>query len=189
MRFDIVEMLLHFVVVKDGTVRSDVAVGGRSIEHPKLVLELDVVEYKDSWLIDALNTIFLYIYMSASTDHRHVVALACRVFDIRSRSLLVLVVLPVFIWTPPPRFIYLTWRHAPSFRANINQRRPNHWLPPTFQLNKQQATSVTLFSILFGVKSPVEVRGIQRVVLDRVRAGLGITAELPLATISDNSNN
>jgi len=54
------------------------------------------------------------------------------------------------------------------------------------QLNKQQATSVTLFSILFGVKSPVEVRGIQRVVLDRVRAGLGITAELPLATISEN---
>lgn len=54
------------------------------------------------------------------------------------------------------------------------------------QLSKQQATSVTLFSILFGAKSPVEVRGIQRDVLDRVRTGLGITAELPLATISNN---
>ncbi len=54
------------------------------------------------------------------------------------------------------------------------------------QLNKQQATSVTLFSILFGVKSPQEVRGNQRDVLDRVRSGLGITAELPLTVISDN---
>ena len=34
MRFDIVEMLHRFEVVKDGTVRSDVAVGGRSNEHP-----------------------------------------------------------------------------------------------------------------------------------------------------------
>lgn len=54
------------------------------------------------------------------------------------------------------------------------------------RLNKQQATSVTLFSILFGVTSPAEVRGIQRDVLDKVRAGLGITAELSLTAISDN---
>ncbi len=54
------------------------------------------------------------------------------------------------------------------------------------QLNKQQATSVTVFSILFGVKSPQEVRDNQRDVLDRVRSGLGITADLPLETISDN---
>lgn len=54
------------------------------------------------------------------------------------------------------------------------------------QLNKQQATSVTLFSILFGVKSPQEVRGTQRAVLDKVRAGLGMTADLPLIEISDN---
>lgn len=54
------------------------------------------------------------------------------------------------------------------------------------QLNKQQATSVTLFSILFGLKSPTNVKGIQRDVLDKVRTGLGITAELHLETISDN---
>lgn len=54
------------------------------------------------------------------------------------------------------------------------------------QLNKQQATSATLFSILFGVKSPDEARGNQRDVLDRVRAGLGITGDLSLLTISDN---
>lgn len=54
------------------------------------------------------------------------------------------------------------------------------------QLNKQQATCATLFSILFGVKSPQEVRGNQRDVLDRVRSGLGITAELPLTEISEN---
>ena len=54
------------------------------------------------------------------------------------------------------------------------------------QLNKQQATSVTLFSILFGAKSPAEIRGNQRDVLDRVRAGLGITPDLDLAAISDN---
>jgi lysine-N-methylase len=54
------------------------------------------------------------------------------------------------------------------------------------QLNKQQATSVTLFSILFGAKSPQQVRGNQRDMLDRVRSGLGITADLPLAEISDN---
>ncbi len=54
------------------------------------------------------------------------------------------------------------------------------------QLNKQQATSVTLFSILFGVQSPQGVRGNQRDVLNRVRSGLGITADLPLAEISNN---
>lgn len=54
------------------------------------------------------------------------------------------------------------------------------------QLNKQQATSVTLFSILFGVKSPSEARGNQRDVLDRVRSGLGITGDLSLVKISDN---
>jgi lysine-N-methylase len=54
------------------------------------------------------------------------------------------------------------------------------------QLNQQQATSVTLFSILFGVKSPDEARGNQRDVLDRVRSGLNITADLSLTKISDN---
>lgn len=54
------------------------------------------------------------------------------------------------------------------------------------QLDKQQATSVTLFSILFGVKPPNETRGNQRDVLDRVRSGLGITSELSLVKISDN---
>lgn len=54
------------------------------------------------------------------------------------------------------------------------------------QLNKQQATSVTLFSILFGNKSPDEARGNQKEILDRVRSGLGITADLSLLTISDN---
>lgn len=54
------------------------------------------------------------------------------------------------------------------------------------QLDKQQVTSVALFSILFGAKSPEQVRGTQRDVLDKVRSGLGITAELPLARISDN---
>jgi lysine-N-methylase len=54
------------------------------------------------------------------------------------------------------------------------------------QLDKQQATSVTLFSILFGVKPPPETRGNQRDVLDRVRSGLGITSELSLVKISDN---
>ncbi len=54
------------------------------------------------------------------------------------------------------------------------------------QLNKQQATSVTLFSILFGVNSPPEVRGTQRDVLDSVRSGLGLTADLSLTQISDN---
>jgi lysine-N-methylase len=54
------------------------------------------------------------------------------------------------------------------------------------QLNKQRATSVTLFSILFGTKSPAAVRGIQRDVLDKVRSGLGITLDLNLSTISDN---
>ena len=54
------------------------------------------------------------------------------------------------------------------------------------QLNQQQATSVTLFSILFGVKSPDEARGNQRDVLDRVRSGLDITADLSLVKISDN---
>lgn len=54
------------------------------------------------------------------------------------------------------------------------------------QLNKQQATSVTLFSILFGVKSPEEARGNQRDVLDRVRSGLEITGDLSLMKISDN---
>jgi len=54
------------------------------------------------------------------------------------------------------------------------------------QLNKQQATSVTLFSILFGVKSPDEARGNQRDVLDRVRSGLEITGDLSLVKISDN---
>lgn len=54
------------------------------------------------------------------------------------------------------------------------------------QLNKQQATSVTLFSILFGTKSPSGVQGSQRDVLDRVRSGLGITADLNLADIANN---
>jgi lysine-N-methylase len=54
------------------------------------------------------------------------------------------------------------------------------------QLNKQQATSVTLFSILFGAKSPAAVQGIQRDVLDKVRSGLGITGDLDLTNISDN---
>ncbi len=54
------------------------------------------------------------------------------------------------------------------------------------QLDKQQATSVTLFSILFGVKSPDSSRNRQRDVLDRVRSGLDITADLVLMKISDN---
>lgn len=54
------------------------------------------------------------------------------------------------------------------------------------QLNKQQATSVTLFSILFSTKSPEEARGNQKDVLDRVRSGLGLTADLSLLTISEN---
>lgn len=54
------------------------------------------------------------------------------------------------------------------------------------QLNTQQATSVTLFSILFGTKSPNEAKGVQLDILDRVRSGLGITSELSLERISEN---
>ena len=54
------------------------------------------------------------------------------------------------------------------------------------QLNGQQAIGVTLFSILFGVRSPNEARENQRDVLDRVRSGLGITADLSMEKISDN---
>lgn len=54
------------------------------------------------------------------------------------------------------------------------------------QLNKQQAASVTLFSILFGTKPPGGTAGNQREVLEQVRSGLEITAEPDLARISDN---
>jgi lysine-N-methylase len=53
-------------------------------------------------------------------------------------------------------------------------------------LNPQQAASVTLFSILFGMKPPDGTAGNQREILDKVRSGLEITAEPDLLRISDN---
>lgn len=54
------------------------------------------------------------------------------------------------------------------------------------QLNQQQATSVTLFSILFDVKSPDEARENQRDLLDSLRSGLSIAADLNLIKMFDN---
>jgi lysine-N-methylase len=54
------------------------------------------------------------------------------------------------------------------------------------QLNEQLAPSATLFSILFGDKVPDKTRDHQRDVLNRVRAGLGITPDLPLLDIAEN---
>ena len=54
------------------------------------------------------------------------------------------------------------------------------------QLNEQVTPGATLFSILFSTNAHIQRQGRQREVLERVRAGLGITPELALTTIADN---
>lgn len=54
------------------------------------------------------------------------------------------------------------------------------------QLNRQQDASVTLFSILFGTKSPTGRSAIQTEVIKQVQTGLGITPEIDWARISEN---
>lgn len=54
------------------------------------------------------------------------------------------------------------------------------------KLHKQQATSVTLFSILFGDKSSLGRTARQIEVLQQVRKGLGINSDLDLTIIAEN---
>jgi len=54
------------------------------------------------------------------------------------------------------------------------------------QLNQQQDASATLFSILFGAKSPIGRSPTQTEVLEEVRAGLGISSDMDWPKISEN---